>query len=834
MSGTPSKEIKRLNIFSLLLGSLFTLFIILIFYIEEKRIHELLFNSEGSQFILHQQKQFNIYRESSEDLLAALSSNEIFIDYLNNPDETKAEYVRSLFKTAVEGDRSINQLRYIDSQGMERIRVDRNSKSSNIRVYADAELSDKSKRGYFIETVMMDIGTHYHSHFDLNIENGEVEQPLNPVWRIAVPVGVKGEKKGIVIINFFTKALFKGLLDSILFKVYIYDDKGYILDSNDPVQDHWTRFMHPDLKIDTTQLFLTDTLITIKEKETVHIGIIPDADAFFSITNQRNILIIIALLIVISFIIAQVLTKVLKKQYRSLHQSLVHLRNGARIAQLGYLEVDFSTHTLKLDHTLQTLLQVATPTVEPKILSITDFYESYVPKEQHHIIQSVLEDVLQKCDTNSNTFTHKCILPNGQSIHVIQRYQVEYNSLNQPTVGYGVIQDITQSYKTEKDLHHAVEDAQNANRAKSEFLANMSHEIRTPMNAILGFVDQILKKEKDTSIIHQLQIVKNSGKTLLSIINDILDFTKIERGKMQLNPEPTEVSRIARESMSLFDEQMQSKAIVSKLVLAQDIPQYLFLDPTRIQQVIINLLGNAVKFTPKNGTITLEAGYDPDNKILSLYVSDSGVGIPKEHQQRIFNAFEQQDNSTTRKYGGTGLGLSISSRLISFMHGTIKVQSEPGKGSRFILSIPALECDASEEESVTQNDPKKITPKEANKILIVEDNKTNQLLVQLILDDNGFEYDIANDGNEAVQAYKKNLYSLILMDENMPNKNGIEATQEIRKLETEERFSKTPVIAVTANALVEDRQRFIDAGMDDYLSKPYNDEELLALIRKYL
>ncbi len=834
MSGTASKEIKRLNLFSLLLGGLFTLFIIVIFYIEEKRIHELLFNSEGSQFILHQQKLFYVYREDSDNLLAALSSNDIFIDYLNNPEETNAEYVRSLFKTAVKGDRSINQLRYIDSQGMERIRVDRDSKSLNIRVYADTELSDKSKRDYFIETMMMDIGTHYHSHFDLNIEKGEVEQPLNPVWRIAVPVGLKGEKKGIVIINFFTKALFKDLLDSTLFMVYIYDDLGHVLDSNDPVQDHWTRFIHPDIKIDRTQLFLTDTLLTIKGKETIYIGIIPDTNAFFSMENPKNILIIMALLIIISFIIAQVLTKVLKKQYRSLHQRLVHLRNGARIAKLGYLEVDFSTNTLKLDYSLQALLKVATPTVEPKKLSITEFYESYVPKEQHHIIQNVLEDVLQKRDTNSNAFTHECILPDGQSIHVMQRYQVEYNELNQPTVGYSVIQDITQAYTTEQDLQRALKDAENANRAKSEFLANMSHEIRTPMNAILGFVDQILKKEKDTSITHQLQIIKNSGKTLVSIINDILDFTKIESGKMQLNPEPTEVSRIARESMSLFDEQIQSKAIVSKLVLAQDFPQCLFLDPTRIQQIIINLLGNAVKFTPENGTITLEAEYDPDNKILSLYVSDSGVGIPKEHQQRIFDAFEQQDNSTTRKYGGTGLGLSISSRLISFMHGTIKVQSEPGKGSRFILSIPALECDASQEERVIQNDPKQITPKEAKKILIVEDNKTNQLLVQLILDDNGFKYDIANDGNEAVQAYTKNLYSLILMDENMPHKNGIEATQEIRHIESEEARQKTPIIAVTANALTEDRQRFIDAGMDDYLSKPFSEDGLLALIKKYI
>ncbi len=834
MNNIRSREIKKLNIFSLLLGGLFTLFIVVIFYIEEKRIHELLFNAEGNQFILHQQKQFDSYRKSSEDLITAICSSDTFIDYLNNPNTTNTEYTRSLFKTITEGESSIHQFRYIDSQGMERIRVERNSKTLAVQVYTDSELQNKSKRDYFTKTLMMDSRMFYYSPFDLNIENEKIEQPINPVWRVAKPVRVKGEKKGIVIINFFTKALFTELLDSALFKIYLYDDEGYILDSNDPAQAVWTRFMHPDIKLDTIQLFLTDTLISIKDEQTVHIGIIPDSTAFFSVANQKNILIIMVILIFFSFIIAQVLTRILKKQYRALHQHLVHLSNGARIAQLGYLEVDFSTHTLKLDHSLQSLLQIPSPTPEPKTLSITDFYTSYVPKEQHCIVQTVLEDVLQKRDINSNTFTHECILPDGKIIHVIQRYQIEYNDLNQPTVGYGVIQDITQAYKTEQELHLAVEEAENANRAKSEFLANMSHEIRTPMNAILGFVDQILKKEKDTSIKQQLQIIKSSGKTLVSIINNILDFSKIESEKMQLNPEPSEVSRIARESMSLFEEQIRSKAIVSKLVLTQDIPQYLFLDPTRIQQIIMNLLGNAIKFTPENGTVTLEAGYDPDNKILALCVSDSGVGIPKEHQERIFDAFEQQDNSTTRKYGGTGLGLSISSRLVSFMHGTIKVESQPGKGSRFMLSIPALECDAPKEESVSQNDPGKITPENAKKILIVEDNKTNQLLVQLILDDNGLKYDIASDGNEAVLAYTKNLYSIILMDENMPHKNGIEATQEIRLIEAEEARPRTTVIAVTANALPEDKQRFIDAGMDDYLSKPFNEDELIALIKKYI
>ncbi len=836
MGENHNNKITRLNIFSLLLGSILALIVIIIFYIEENRMQGILFETEGKQYISHHQEKFKLYFDTSDEFIRSIPDNNIFQNYLEIPNRNNTENLESFFETIIQSKRSINQLRYIDADGMEKIRINRDPHSKDIFFSTDSELSNKSHRDYFIETMQLPFSSVYHSNFDLNMEKGKIEQPLNPVWRIATPVEHRNKRRGVIVINFFTQPVLDEMLDSLFFTSYIYDEKGHILDSSDPKQEPWTRYFEPQLKVDTSRFSLTTPLLTINDKNTIYLGIQPNTQAIASVTDLNSILITIVLFVVISFIIARLLTGLLKRQYKILHERLVQLRSSAKIAKLGYFEVDFHSNVLKLDYTMQVLLQFPAPTNEPKKLSITEFAECYIPQKQRHIIEKAIVDAFNNPEKrNDHTISHDCILPDGTWIRVLEHYHIEYDQDNRPTVAYGVFQDITKTYESEQELRHAMQEAQIANQAKSEFLANMSHEIRTPMNAILGFVDQILKTETKDTLVKKLQIIKNSGNALVNILNDILDISKIQSGKMLLDPQPCYIDTVMQESMMLFEEQMRNKSITHELKLSKGIPKCLHLDAARIQQIIINLIGNAVKFTPEQGSISLEADYNPTKKILSIMVADNGVGIPFEHQERIFKAFEQEDNSTTRQFGGTGLGLAISSRLLSLMNGTIKVESEPDRGSRFMINIPALECEApSQETPIVDTKQKEGLPNNTKKILVVEDNKTNQLLVQLILDDNDLKYDIANDGNEAVEAYKNSTYALILMDENMPNKNGIEATKEIRAIERETGKRRTPILAVTANAMADDKARFLEAGMDEHLSKPFNEDQLMTLLKRYL
>jgi signal transduction histidine kinase/ABC-type nitrate/sulfonate/bicarbonate transport system substrate-binding protein/CheY-like chemotaxis protein len=382
------------------------------------------------------------------------------------------------------------------------------------------------------------------------------------------------------------------------------------------------------------------------------------------------------------------------------------------------------------------------------------------------------------------------------------------------------------------ELEKAKMRAEEAAVSKARFLANMSHEIRTPMNAILGFVEQLFDNESDNHKLQHLSIIKNSGQTLLAIINDILDFSKIESGKMTLDPNPHPIHQMIHETKALFHDLAAGKKIDLQTDLTDALPTHLIIDSVRLKQVIFNFLSNAIKFTPDGGSVTLRADYDQEQQRFFCSVEDTGIGISPEQQSRIFNAFDQADNTTTRQYGGTGLGLAISSQLIDLMQGAITVRSKIGVGSCFSFEIPVAPTKVSVTNSPKKSQKEKIL--QPRHLLIVEDNRNNQMLLGLILKKIGMHYDIANDGVEAVAAFKKRDYDLIFMDENMPNKSGIEATIEIRSYESAINKLLTPIIAVTANALEEDRKRFMAAGVNEYITKPYNAKQIRSVLERYL
>ena len=383
----------------------------------------------------------------------------------------------------------------------------------------------------------------------------------------------------------------------------------------------------------------------------------------------------------------------------------------------------------------------------------------------------------------------------------------------------------------EAEVRKRTKELEVAVRAKSEFLANMSHEIRTPLNAMLGFIDILKKDERDEKRREYFDIVNGSGKVLLTIINDILDFSKIESGKLGVEKVPFNIKDLFEQVQLLFYEKAKEKNISLTMQFDSKIPSSGIGDVVRIKQVVSNLLSNAVKFTQQNGEIVIHLSYDFNKSRLSCSIHDNGIGIADENIKSIFKAFSQEDSSTTRKYGGTGLGLAISKNLVELMGGEIGLESQLGKGSVFYFTIA---CPISQEEIL----PEVLECKTINglqkldgKILIVEDNKMNQLFLQIMLAELGLDSDIAENGKEALEKVKSGSYDLVLMDENMPIMNGIEATKKIRALELNKHL---PIIAVTANALKGDKERFLKAGMDDYISKPIDNDIFRKILTDYL
>ncbi len=384
-------------------------------------------------------------------------------------------------------------------------------------------------------------------------------------------------------------------------------------------------------------------------------------------------------------------------------------------------------------------------------------------------------------------------------------------------------------------LEIALARAEEVNRLKTAFLANMSHEIRTPMNHVIGMAELLTQTSLSTEQRDWLRTIITSGNQLVTIINDILDLSQIEAGKLSMDPLRFNLRELVTDAVRPFEGEASQKGVTMAVWLSADVKEEIIADPIRIRQVLTNLISNAIKFT-STGRIDISAetvGPD-DNLQLRLNVKDTGIGIEPARLKAIFESFTQADVSTKRVYGGTGLGLTIVKQLAELMGGTIDVRSQPGAGSEFTVAIPA-QVPADHPKVPASSSMNGVTdlPNLNLRCLVVEDNPVNQKVLVKLLEKLGCSVDTAEDGDVAVHKSNDKAYDMILMDIHMPGKDGMEATRDIRAREAQRKSSRVPIVAVTADAMQEDRQRFLDAGMDDYVAKPVRQATLVPILSRF-
>jgi PAS domain S-box-containing protein len=468
-------------------------------------------------------------------------------------------------------------------------------------------------------------------------------------------------------------------------------------------------------------------------------------------------------------------------------------------------------------------------------------WESGQPLDVRYRISTLLGDVrwVQTC-------TQPVVGPDGSVVNTV-----------------GIVSDISATVEIEEHLAEAFEQAIEASRMKSEFLANMSHEIRTPLNGVIGMASLLLNTPLNRDQFERVVTLRSAGEHLLSLINDILDFSKAESGRMELEQVEFELLPLVHDVGSLYSSPAFDKGVRLRIDADTTIPRWVCGDPARVRQVLTNLVSNAIKFT-ESGSVTIRVTSEGKNSTAVRFeVVDTGIGIELEAQSRIFAAFTQADASMTRRYGGTGLGLAICKQLVELMGGVLSLTSAPGRGSTFFFTIPFAEPadqvvltepspaafgstttddatstapgqpgpSGSDDAADAAATPPAGRPPLPGKVLLVEDNAINQKVALGFLKHLGIEADVANDGLEGFEAAMRGNYRLIIMDCQMPRMDGFEATQRIRSHERGRR--RTPIIALTANAMQGDRERCIEAGMDDYVSKPIDVGRLSAVLEKW-
>lgn len=805
-----------------------------------EKIHNIVHSN--SVIIFYEKKRiFEEFLDLARNQLNSINKSHFFKEFLESGEINKS---KDLFLAIARTSSDIMQVRYIDKNGNEIIRVDRSKISSPVFLVPQNELQNKKDRYYFTHSITNANENIWFSSLDLNIENKKVQVPFNPTIRAMLPLQKNGEFNGVIIINYFMEDFLNNLKENNIYNTVLFDTQGYTLTHYEK-EKSWGFYLKEKYNLKTEYKNEIENALKYNEYKDKDIlikkfdfGISSDLymliklkDNYLQQLNnehlKENILVSIIVL-VLTLISSIFLTKVFNNMSRTISDTDDRLKEASVLVKLSYFKYNYQSKLITFDDNFFNLLNYDYSGKKSYTLDeLKNFFTgTFLDKLKTKINSIKDEDSFEfevfTSDNNKLIFFTKsrAIYENGMIIEL-----------------EGIFQDITKQKKLVKSLEEAKIEAENANQSKSKFLANMSHEIRTPLNGIIGLNKLALQSNPNLKIKEFLLKSKISSMALLNVINDILDYSKIEANKLSLEYTTFDLDKLLLNVSNLFDYEAYNKGISLRIDYDKNIPSALLGDPHRITQIFNNLVGNAVKFT-KAGYIEIKTTLfeKKNNKlILKCSVKDTGIGMSEREQEKLFKSFSQVDSSTTRVYGGSGLGLTITKELVELMNGSIEVKSKKDIGSIFSFTLSLdyqnnVDLKNSQVKSNSIEDIKEEDNYTINaKILVAEDNEINQTICAEMLKEIGINVSLANNGLEAVEMCKDEDYDMILMDIHMPIMNGFEATKHIREFNKE-----IPIIALTAAVLEEDRSLSKEAGMQEHLGKPIDFDELVRNINKYL
>ena len=863
----------------------------------------------ASKKVIERSTFFDYHIKNIQIKLDAVKKSEFFTSFLKN--KTNINNINELFLSVAKTSSDIMQLRYLDNDGNEIIRVDRKSYGKKPYLIKKEKLQNKSDRYYFHEILAKDSKEIWYSRIDLNRERGKIEIPHNPVIRVGFPVFNDGKKDGILIINIFMKKFLQDLKQSSFYEIYLISKDGhFIIHPQDKY--NWSKylktgfliqnqFMKEYKKILNSNEYLGDTVyskkINLNNGEDIRIILQPKhLKIQEQIDSQMHDLLfmmigLMLLSIPFAYIFSQTPAKLkekvdelndtledkIKQKTLSLEEANEELNTEKRrlttfnkyLSGLNSVDIGFLAH-----RSIKQILDIAEAQVG--IFYIYDNESKKLkPLAKHSIDKKLLKSkffnispdgIIQNAlDTKKWQYIHGLESDIAPTID-LGFYQTKLKHIkaiplifNKIKIGVILIGSVTETLKEGKYLKGYISvliqslsnansyieiqkystqqsqinmELERSNRLKSEFLANMSHELRTPLNSIIGF-SNILQKNKQKNLldkqIGQLEKINRNGMHLLDLINNILDLSKIESGKMDADLRDIDIVDTVNSIIELlvFQATSNGKKLTLKNSLGQSFYSYKT-DEQKLKQVIINLVGNAIKFVKQN-TGKVEVDVFEDNGILKISVKDNGIGIHKDKFASIFDAFTQSDGSTTRKFGGTGLGLTISKNMLELLGGYIDIDSKLGVGSTFTICLPIVQSKMifKKDNKFKQNFKEKISSLgHLSSVLIIDDSSDSQDLLKEYLEDDYTIYSAYN-GKQGIELAKKYKPSLITLDIMMPELDGWEV---LKRLKASNKTKDIPVILISN---VANQNKGEALGAIDTLSKPISKDELSIIINKY-